>query len=144
MKEQEILLKSYRKEIEVLVLTMEVPTYDYNDERRQWFPKYEDVLLKFFNNMRDDRSILRIENYYDSNEITLIVNLTRYLEESYSNREECIKHLKEWFKSGCDIADEDVKVEIGKAYLYEVPEYRNKIVSFENETYIRNFIDWED
>lgn len=144
MKEQEIMLKSFRKEIEVLVLEMDVPSYEFNDKRRNYFPRYEDVLLTLFNNKRENNDILRIDNYYGSNTITITINLTAYLEESYQSRKECIKHLIEWFKCGCDVADEDVKTEIGKAYMYEVPEYMNNIKSFEGEQYIRNYIEWED
>lgn len=120
--EQEIMLKSYRKEIEILELTMEVPVYE--GERAKYFPKYEDILLKFFNNKREDKDILEIRNYYGSNEITLVVDLTGYTENSYwESKEDSIEYLKEWFKCGLDIADEDVKTYITKGYRYSIPEY---------------------
>ena len=50
MKEQEVMLKSYRKEIEVLSLTIDIPQYE--GEKKTWYPTYEDVLLKLFNNKR--------------------------------------------------------------------------------------------
>ena len=45
MKEQTIMLKSYRKEIEVLALEVEVPTRDEQDKHLY---SYEDLLLKLF------------------------------------------------------------------------------------------------
>lgn len=144
MKEQSIFLKSYRKEIEVLVLTMEVPTYEPDDEKHRYYPRYEEVLLKIFNNKRENNDILDIQNWYGSNEISIVINLTHYLEDSYNDRQECIKHLIQWFKSGCDISDEDVSLEYGKAYIYEIPTYQNKIESFEGNKYVRHYLEWED
>ena len=123
MREQEVMLKSYRKEIEVITLTMDVPYYEPNDERRNWFPKYEDVLLKLFNNKRENDEILEIRNYYDSNKISIDVNLTDYLVGSESPREETIEHLVDWFKCGCDVASKDIQQYIHKGYVYEVPDY---------------------
>ena len=147
MKEQIVMLKSYRKEIEVLSLEVEVPTYDYDDERRNYFYRYEDLLLKLFNNKRDDRDILKIENYSGSNYIKVYINLTSYTEHN-SSREECIEHLKRWFTSNMDIADEDIEVEITKGYIYEVPSWENKIQWYESKDKdlrpIHNYIEWED
>ena len=144
MKEQSIILKTYRKEIEVLVLTMEVPTYEPDDEKHRYHPRYEEVLLKLFNNKRENNDILDIKNWYGSNEISIVINLTHYLEDSYNDRQECIEHLIQWFKSGCDISDEDVSLEYGKAYIYEIPTYQNKIESFEGDKYVRHYLEWED
>jgi len=124
VKEQEVMLKSYRKEIEVLSLTMDVPYYEPNDERGKWFPKYEDVLLKLFNNKRENDEILEINNYYGNNEITIRINLTQYLEDSYdTSKEEAIEHLKEWFIGGCDVSKDKIKQYIRKGYVYVIPEY---------------------
>lgn len=145
MKEQLTTLKSYRKEIEVLSLTLDVPVYEYNDERRNWFPKYEDVLLKVFNNKRENKEILKIINYYDSNEITIHINLTDYESED-SNREETIEHLKDWFKSGCDVSNDKIDTYIYKGYVYTISEYENDIKTFDkdNDALIQNYIEWED
>lgn len=145
MKEQLTTLKSYRKEIEVLSLTLDVPAYEYNDERRNWFPKYEDVLLKVFNNKRENKEILKIMNYYDSNAITIHINLTDYESED-SNREEVIEHLKDWFKSGCDVSNDKIDARIYKGYVYEISEYDNEIQTWDDEhdALIQNYIEWED
>lgn len=145
MKEQLTTLKSYRKEIEVLSLTLDVPQYEYNDERRNWFPKYEDVLLKVFNNKRENKEILKIMNYYGSNEITIHINLTDYMNDS-ENREEVIEHLKDWFKSGCDVSNDKIDTYIYKGYVYTIPEYENNIKTFDtnNDALIQNYIEWED
>ena len=133
--EKEIMLKSYRKEIEAISLTMDVPYYEPNDERGKWFPKYEQVLLKLFNNKREHKDILEIRNYYGSDKITMVVNLTDYLNGSESSREETIEHLVQWFKCGCDVADDQVKQYIHKAYIYEVPEY--KLATRCDDNYLR-------
>lgn len=145
MEERTIMLKSYRKEIEVLSIEIDVPTYD--DERRNYFYKYEDVLLKLFNSKREDSDILKIENYYNSNAIKVYINLTSYVDHN-KTKEECIEHLKTWFTSNLDIRNEDVKTEITKGYIYEIPEWENKIETYkeENGNYeiIHNFIEWGD
>lgn len=146
MKEETIMLKSYRKEIEVLSMEVEVPTYD--DERRnKYFYSYEDLLLKLFNNKRDDKDILKIENYYGNNYIRVLINLTSYIEHNNS-REESIEHLKRWFTSGLDVADDDIEVEFIKGYIYTISEYENKIETYrkngDNFEVIQNYIEWED
>lgn len=142
MKEQEIMLKSYRKEIEVLSLTMDVPYHD--GEKRTWYPTYEEVLLKLFNNKRENKELLKIINYYDSNEITIHINLTDYVEDGYSTKEEAIEHLKTWFASGLDIKFDDIKEYYYKGYIYTIPEYNNNITTFENDKLVQNYIEWED
>ncbi len=144
MKEQMIMLKSYRKEIEVLAMEVEVPTRDAQDKHLY---SYEDLLLKLFNNKRDDKDILKIENYYGNNYIRVLINLTSYMEHNNS-REESIEHLKRWFTSGLDVADEDIEVEFIKGYVYTISEYENKIKTYEKENdewkTIRNYLVWED
>ena len=125
MKEQETRIKAYKQEVEVLTLQMDVPVYE--GERASWFPRYEDVLLKLFNNKRENKEILEIRNYYGSNRICMVVNLTEYLIGSESNREESIKHLLEWFKCGLDISDDDIEQNIHKGYIYTINEWENKM-----------------
>lgn len=149
MKEQEVMLKSYRREIEVLSLEMDVPQYEPDDERGKFLPKYEDVLLKLFNNKREDRSILKIENYYGSNAITIHIDLTYYLENCVdygTTREEAIDHLKNWYRGNLDISLDDIDTRIYKGHVYAIPEYENHITSFNRETeeYEPNYVEWED
>lgn len=125
MEEQGITLCAYKQEVEILTLQMDVPVYE--GERASWFPKYEDVLLKLFNNKRENKEILEIRNYYGSNAISMTVNLTEYMEGSSDTKEECIEHLVEWFKCGLDIKDEDVKQYLRTGTIYTIPEWENKM-----------------
>lgn len=138
MEEKEVMLKAYKREIEVLKLTMDVPSYDYNDERRKIFPRYEDVLLKLFNNKRENKEILAIRNYYDSNKITIEVNLTDYMGES--DRKETIEHLKTWFSSGLDVSNDMIEEYYCKGHIYTIPEYTNKLAYNNTENYFE--LDW--
>lgn len=144
MKEQTIMLKSYRKEIEVLTLEVEVPTRDEQDKHLY---SYEDLLLKLFNNKRDDKDILKIENYYGNNYIRVLINLTSYIEHNNS-REESIEHLKRWFTSGLDVSDDAVEVEFIKGFIYTIPQWENNIKCFEGKgqdlKLIHNYVEWED
>ena len=144
MKEQMVMLKSYRKEIEVLAMEVEVPTRDVQDK---YFYSYEDLLLKLFNNKRDDKDILKIENYYGNNYIRVLINLTSYIEHNNS-REESIEHLKRWFTSGLDVSDDDIEIDFIKGYIYTIPEWENKIETYrkngDNFEVIQNYIEWED
>lgn len=145
MKEQTVMLKSYRKEIEVLSMEVEVPTYD-DEKRSKYFYSYEDLLLKLFNNKRDDKDILKIENYYGNNYIRVLINLTSYIE--HNSREESIEHLKRWFTSELDVSDDDIEIEFIKGYIYTIPEWENKIETYrkngDNFEVIQNYIEWED
>lgn len=144
MNEKTIMLKSYRKEIEVLSMEIDVPV---REEKDKYFYSYEDLLLKLFNNKRDNKEILKIENYYGNNVIRVLINLTSYM-DNYSSKESCIKFLKDWFRSNIDIAEEEVKTEIIKGFIYTIPEWENNIKSFEGENedlrIIHNYIEWED
>ena len=146
MKEQEIMLKSYRKEIEVLVLEMEIPQYDLDDERAKFFPRYEDVLLKLFNNKRDNNEILKIQNYYGSNAICIHINLTEYIKGNGKTKEENIEFLKNWFRGGLDISLDKIDVRFYKGYIYTIPEYENNISGFDRETneWTPRYLEWED
>lgn len=134
MEERQINLKSYRKGIEVLNLTIDIPYYE-DAHKRLVYGTYEDTLLRLFNNKRDNEEILDIRNYYDSNEITLVVNLTAYMEDSRDSREECIKHLKKWLIGNLDIALNDVKEYIHEGHIFEVYEHENDIDSLDD--YVR-------
>lgn len=144
MKEQTIMLKSYRKEIEVLSMEMDVPV---REEKDKYFYSYEDLLLKLFNNKRDERDILKIENYAGSNVIRVLINLTSYMDH-YSSKESCIKYLKDWFRANIDIAEEDIKTEIIKGFIYTISQWENNIETLEGEgedlRIIHNYIEWED
>ena len=145
MNEKEVMLKSYRKEIEVLSMEVEVPVY--RDEKQKHLYTYADLLLKLFNNKRDDSDILKIENYSGNNYIRVLINLTSYIEHN-SSREECIEHLKTWFASGLDVSDDDIETEIIKGYIYTIPEWENKIETYRKhgDTFetIHNYIEWGD
>lgn len=131
--EKEVMLKSYRKEIELLVLKVEIPD----------IKEYEDTLLRLFNNKREDRCILNIQNWYGSNDIAIYINLTEY--DDGDNRQKSIEHLKQWFIGRLDIAEEKIEVEIGKAFIYEIPDYLNDFEWFtEDEKFIRNYVRIEE
>lgn len=133
--EKEIKLKAYRSEIEVLHLTLDVPS---NKGKEDFLYSYEDVLLKVFNNKRENKDILEINNYFGSNEITIVINLTHYMEDNHSSKEEAIEHLKDWFSAGLDVSNDQIEEYLDHGYLYSVPTYLNDVDG------ISNYIDWED
>ena len=137
--EKEVMLKAYEEEIEVLRLTMEVPNYEYGDERRTMFPRYEDVLLRLFNNKRENKEILAIRNYWGSDKITIEINLTDYLEHS-QDRKETIEHLKTWFSSGLDVSNEQIEEYYLTGHIFRIPEYENKLAKDNTENYFE--LDW--
>jgi len=144
MKEQEIMLKSYRREIKVLILSMDVPYYE-DAKRRNYFLSYEDVLTKLFNNKREEKDILEIQNYYNSNRITIYVNLTDYMknalyEETDEEVQNAIEHIKTWLTSGLDVSNDMVEHEIRKGYIYEIPDYMNNIKDLVNDEFIENYV----
>ena len=136
------MLKSYRKEIEVLMLTIDVPYYE-DVETRISFYTYEDVLLRLFNNKRENEDILEIRNYYGNNKITICVNLTSYLSECYSEREEAIDYLKTWLTNGLDVSNDMVEQKIRKGYIYSIPDYENNIRDLVNDELIENYVELE-
>lgn len=129
MEVKETLLKAYKEKVEVLSLTMEVP-----------YERYADTLLRLFNNKRENKEILKLINYYDSNVITMHINLNEYINSSYSSREECIKHLKEWFISGLDIDINKVKEHYYAGYIYYVNEYDNNFKFEDGDKYVENYL----
>lgn len=141
MQDQEINIKAYKQEVEVLSLQMDVPVYD--GKWANYFPRYEDVLLKLFNSKRENKEILAIRNYYGSNKICVEINLTEYADGT--SREESIKHLIEWFIGELDLSQDMVEQHIYKGYIYNVPEWENNIETYDKtkkET-IKNYIEWE-
>jgi hypothetical protein len=106
------------------------------------FPRIEDyknVLLKMFNNMREDKDLLEINNYYCNNNIEIVIDLMSYMEDVHQSKEEVVNHLKEWMVSGIDINPNDVKVEFEKARVYEP--YEDEFQYFdENDEFIGNYI----
>lgn len=144
MEEQEIMLKSYRREIKVLILSMDVPYYE-DAETRKHFLSYEDVLTKLFNNKREEKDILEIQNYYNSDRITIYVNLTDYMkggmyEETDEEVQDAIEHIKTWLTSGLDVSNDMVEHEIRKGYIYEIPSYMNNIKDLVNDEFIENYV----
>lgn len=129
MEVKETLLKAYKEKVEVLSLTMEVP-----------YERYADTLLRLFNNKRENKEILKLINYYDSNVITMHINLNEYINSSYSSREECIKHLKEWFISGLDIDINKVEENYYVGYIYYVNEYDNNFKYEDGDKYVENYL----
>ena len=146
MKEQEVMLKSYRREIEVLILTLEVPYYQ-DTETRQHFLTYEEVLTRLFNNKREEQEVLEIRNYYDNNKITVCINLTDYMDHGYydeNKRKECIEHIKSWLTSGIDVSGDMVEQEVRKGYIYSIPDYMNNIRSIVNDEFVENYVILEE
>lgn len=144
MKEQELRLKAYRKEVEVLTLEMDVPYYE-DAEKRMMCGTYEDTFLKVHNNMREDDTILEVNNFYGSNVIELKIDFTRYMNESVSSsttREEAVEHLKNWFAGMHDIKRDDIKVRFNKGYIYEIDEWENKFEYYDKDKDepINNFV----
>ena len=135
MESKETLLKAYKEKIEVLSLTMEVPV-----------EKYSDVLLKLFNNKRDNKEILKLGNYYGSNDITIHINISQYIESNHTSKQEAIEHLKEWFIGSLDISLNDVEEYIYEGYIFYVDEWNNKqvIKSFDGDKLIENYIILEE
>lgn len=131
-------LISYKEEIKVLSLTMNVPKYE--GERKSWFPTYAETLLRLFNNKRENKEILEIVNYYNSNKITMRVNLT-----AYGDTEQDIEHLKEWFKGSHDISNDEIECTTYKGYIYSVDTFDSNIqYEDQNGDYIMNFIEWAE
>ena len=131
MKEQEVKLKAYRREVEILSLTMDVPYYDDHD-KRSICGTYESTLLKLFNNKRDNKEILDIRNYYNNNKITMVIDFTTYMSDSYESKEEAIEHLKNWFAGMHDIKRDDIVATLDKGYIYEVDELDNDMEGIYN------------
>lgn len=131
MKEQEVRLISYRKEIEVLTLTMDIPYYE-DSEKRAICGTYEATLLKLFNNKRDNKEILEIRNYYGSNKITLVIDFTSYMNGSEEDRNNSIVHLKEWFAGSHDININEIEAKLDVGYIYEVSEFENDFTGINN------------
>lgn len=133
MKNKETLLKAHKEKIEVLSLTMEVPV-----------ERYSETLLKLFNNKRENKEILKLINYYDSNAITIHINLTSYLEDSFSSRDESIEHLKEWFIGSLPIDINSLKEYYYIGYIYYVNEYENNFEFQDGDKYINNYLILEE
>lgn len=127
--EKLVTLKSYRREINIIELTIDIPYFD-NLEDRLMYGTYENTLLKLFNNARDNKDdILEIRNYYGSNKITMVINLDAYREGSHNTEEEDIEHLKRFMIGNFDMKSEDVKEYRYKGNIYEIDRYDNKIDS---------------
>lgn len=108
---------------------------------------YCEVLTRLFNNQREhSKDILELRNYYGSNRITLLINLSNYCEDSYNSKEENIEHIIDWVKSMCFYED-GIKVEytLAKGCVWNIDEYRSNIKYFnEKEEFIYNFIRGEE
>lgn len=133
--EEEVRLKAYKSKVKVLYLTIDVPN---NDDKKDFLYSYEQVLLKLFNNKRENKEILDLHNYYGGNEITIAINLTAYMEDNHDSEKDAIEHLKTWLTSGLDVSNEQVEEYLDEGYIYKVTTYENKIEG------ISNYIDWED
>lgn len=131
MNEQEVKLKSYRREAEILTLTMDVPYYD-DPDKRSICGTYESTLLKLFNNKRENKEILEIRNYYGNNKITLVIDFTAYMSDSNEDKDASIEHLKNWFAGNHDIKNEDIDASLDTGYIYEVDELDNDMEGIHN------------
>ena len=109
MRDKDVRLLFTEVEVEVLKLRVSIPKPE----------DYRKVFLKLHNNMREDKDILEVNNFWCNNDIEMIVNLTAYINYVHKSKEEGIEHLKEWMVSGCDIDPNSVKVEIEKGKVYE-------------------------
>ena len=120
---------------------MDVPYYE-DAEKRMMCGTYEDTFLKVHNNMREDDTILEINNYYGSNVIEIKIDFTNYMKSSPSTRDEAVDHLKNWFAGMHDINREDIKARFNKGYIYEVDEFENKFEYYDRskDEPINNFI----
>lgn len=140
MKENEcvqVKLDAWKTRIEV----MEVDITGISNET------YCEVLARLFNNQREhSKDILELRNYYGSNRITLLINLSNYRIDSYNSKEEDIEHIIDWVKSMCFYQD-GIKVEytLGNGYVWNIDEYKSNIRYFnDKEEFIHNFIRGEE
>lgn len=91
--EKEKRITSYVKEVKGLVI------YGNLDGKR-----YANSWLAFCNNKRDNKEFLELMNFYGSNKIRIVIDIT----DSH-NRNETINHYKEFFESwGLEITRADV------------------------------------
>lgn len=121
---------AYKSNIEVLVIEIKPNGKEYCE-----------TLTKLFNNKREERCILNIINYSGCNDISVEINLTQYLEESYGKtKEDAIEHLKKWIDSMMNYDnDGEITTRIKKAHLYVIDEYSSKIPYEENGEYIDRY-----
>lgn len=75
----------YAEDHLVLTATLDVP-----DEI------YCSVLTKLFNNKRDEKSILELNNYYSNNKISIAIDLNEYGSDAVDKGE---KDILEWLKN---------------------------------------------
>lgn len=133
MEEQKNLI-SYRKVVDVVRFTIN-PT----DE------EYCEVLTCLFNNKRDTKEILEVYNYYASNKITIVVNLTDYAKDNYYDDDEeakkdAIAHIKKWVNNFMRDNDENnIEVYESKACIYYIDEYSSKLIREVDGEYLTNY-----
>lgn len=133
MEEQKNLI-SYRKVVDVVRFTIN-PT----DE------EYCEVLTCLFNNKRDEKDILEIYNYYGSNKISIVVNLTDYAESNYYDdeqeaKEDAIAHMKRWINNFMKDNDENnIEVYENKACIYYIDEYSSNLIREIDGEYLTNY-----
>ena len=133
MEEQKTLI-SYRKVVDVVRFTIK-PT----DE------EYCEVLTCLFNNKRDQKEILEVYNYYGSNKISVVVNLTDYTTYNYYDDDkeaeaDAIAHIKRWLNMFMRDNDENnIEVYRSKASIYYIDEYSSKLVNQIEGEWITNY-----
>lgn len=129
----QVRLTAWKTQIDVMEVKIKV------DER-----EYCEVLTKLFNNKREyPKDFIDIYNCFGSNLITFVINLTHYDGGDTDNRQDTIDHILRFANSCCNY-EAEVNHTIGKAYLYEVDEYRSKIEYFdEKDNFYFNYITME-
>jgi hypothetical protein len=91
--EKEKRILSYVKEVKGLVI---YGNLDADNYAKSW--------LAFCNNKRDNKEFLELMNFYDSNKIRIVIDIT----DSH-NRNETINHYKEFFESwGLEITSANI------------------------------------
>lgn len=126
---KDVRLTCCRADVEVLVLRINIPSIE----------DYKTTLLRLFNNKREDKDILEIQNFYCNNDIEISIDLTAYMNDTHKTKEEVIKHLTWWLIGNMDMKAEDVKVEVSKGRVYSM--YEDEFTYFdENNDFIRNYV----
>lgn len=78
--------------------------------------RYADGWLALCNNKRENKEFLELRNYYDSNNITAVIDVTDTID-----KDDTVEHFKQFFNSwGVDIK----RVAIDQAKKYTIEEYQ--------------------
>ena len=115
--EKEMKIKAWRYDITTLVI------YGELDNER-----YAESWLALCNNKREEKDFIELQNYYDSNKIKAVIDIT----ES-DDKERAKEHYEKFFSAwGLTIESSDIE----KAIKYEIVEF-DLNEDIEKEIYIR-------